>query len=79
VKKFFSIILLASLASTIAAQSGATRTTDATKPIQPSESAVPIPATPQPQPRELKLPAGTPIDIEATYTVSSLDFRPGDY
>jgi len=25
------------------------------------------------------LPAGTPIDIEATYTVSSIDFRPGDY
>jgi len=79
VKKFFSMILLASLASTIAAQSGATRSPDATKPIQPSESAVPIPATTQPQPRELKLPAGTPIDIEATYTVSSLDFRPGDY
>jgi len=79
VKKFFSIILSASLASTIAAQSGATRTADATKPIQPSESAVAIPALAQPQSREMKLPAGTPIDIEAKYTISSLDFRPGDF
>ena len=64
--------------SSLAAQS-ARVPEGATKPIQPSESAVLIPATTQPQPRELKLPAGTPIDIEATYTVSSLDFRPGDY
>jgi len=52
---------------------------DATKPIQPSESAVAVSAPTQPQRREVKLPAGTPIDIEATYTVSSIDFRPGDY
>ncbi len=77
VKKFFSVVLSAALASTIAAQSGPPRSPDATKPIQQSESAVPVSATPNP--RELKLPAGTPIDIEATYTVSSLDFRPGDY
>ncbi|HSP61554.1 MAG TPA: hypothetical protein VLQ90_01075 [Pyrinomonadaceae bacterium] len=51
----------------------------ATKPIQPSESAAAIASPEQPPPRELKLPAGTPIDIEATYTVSSIDFRPGDY
>ena len=25
------------------------------------------------------MPAGTSLDIEATYTVSSIDFRPGDY
>ena len=78
-KKFFSVVLLASLASTIAAQSVATPSPDATKPIQPSESAAAISAPAQPQPRELKLPAGAPIDIEATYTVSSIDFRPGDY
>jgi hypothetical protein len=51
----------------------------AAKPIQPSDSATAISAPAQPQPRELKLPAGTPVDIEATYTVSSIDFRPGDY
>ena len=78
-KKLFSLVLLTSLASMVAAQSGTTPLPDATKPIQPSESAVAISAPTQPQPRELKLPAGTPIDIETTYTVSSLDFRPGDY
>ncbi|HVS81481.1 MAG TPA: hypothetical protein VHE60_07085 [Pyrinomonadaceae bacterium] len=78
-KKFFSIVLLTSLASTSMAQSGVTRPPDATKPIQQSESAVAISAPTQPQRREVKLPAGTPIDIEATYTVSSLDFRPGDF
>lgn len=78
-KKFFSVVLLASLVSTIAAQSDSTRSPDATKPIQPSESAAEISTPAKPQPRELKLPAGTPIDIEAAHTVSSLDFRPGDY
>lgn len=29
-------------------------------------------------PRELKLVAGTPIDVEAAYTVSSIDLKPGD-
>jgi hypothetical protein len=51
----------------------------ATKPIQQSESAAAISTAAQPQSRELKLPAGTSLDIEATYTVSSIDFRPGDY
>jgi hypothetical protein len=79
VKKFFSVVLSTALASTIAAQSGTPPSTDATKPIQPSESAVAVSAPTQPQPRELRIPAGTSLDIEATYTVSSLDFRPGDY
>jgi hypothetical protein len=78
-KKFFSLVLSTALASTITAQSGATRSPDASKPIQPSESAAAISAPAQPQLRELKLPAGTAIDIESTYTVSSIDFRPGDY
>ena len=70
------LLAIAFLCSSLAAQS-ARVPEGATKPIQPSESAV---ATSAPiQPREVKLPAGTPIDIEATYTVSSIDFRPGDY
>ena len=73
------LLTIAFLCSSLAAQS-ARAPEGATKPIQPSESAVAIPALAQPPPpRELKLPAGTPIDIEATYTVSSIDFRPGDY
>ena len=72
------LLTIAFLCSSLAAQS-ARAPESATKPIQPSESAAAISAPAQPQPRELKLPAGTPIDIEATYTVSSIDFRPGDY
>ncbi len=72
------LLTIAFLYSSLAAQS-ARVPEGATKPIQQSESAVAVSAPTQPQPRELKLPSGTPIDIEATYTVSSLDFRPGDY
>ena len=72
------LLTIVFLCSSLAAQS-ARAPESATKPIQPSESAAAISAPAQPQPRELKLPAGTPIDIEATYTVSSIDFRPGDY
>ena len=77
-KQFLSVVLSTTLASTIVAQAGATRTTDATKPIQPSESAVAIPAPAQTQARELKLPAATRIDIEASYTVNSFEARQGD-
>ena len=52
---------------------------DAAKSIQPSQSiaegAESLPA----QNHELTIPAGTPIDIESAYTVSSVDLRPGDY
>jgi hypothetical protein len=78
-RSLISVLLtIAFLCSSLAAQS-ARAPESATKPIQPSESAVAISAPAQSQPRELKLLAGTPIDIEATYTVSSIDFRPGDY
>ena len=70
------LLTIGFLCSGLAAQS-ARAPESATKPIQPSESATAISAPPNP--RELKLPAGTAIDIESTYTVSSIDFRPGDY
>lgn len=73
-----SLLTIAFLSSNLAAQS-ARAPESAIKPIQPSESAAAISAPAQPQPRELKLPAGTPLDIEAIYTVSSIDLRPGDY
>ena len=72
------LLTIAFLCSSLAAQS-ARVTESATKPIQPSESATEISAPAKTQPREFKLPAGTPIDIEAAHTVSSLDFRSGDY
>src|SRR6266852_7886128 len=71
------LLIIVFLCSGLAAQS-ARVPESATKPIQPSDSAAAI-STPAQPPRELKLPAGTSLDIEATYTVSSIDFRPGDY
>ncbi len=72
------LLTIVFLCSGLAAQS-ARAPESATKPIQPSDSAAAPSAPAQPPPRELKLPAGTSLDIEATYTVSSIDFRPGDY
>lgn len=69
-----SILLL--LCSTVPAQTPPQGS--AANSIQPSPSAVVLSAMPQPAFRELKIPAGTRLDIEATYTVSSLDARLGD-
>ena len=73
-----ALLTIAFLCSTLTAQS-ARVPLDATKPIQPSESAAEISTAAPAPPREIKLPAGTPIDVEATYTVSSLDLRQGDF
>jgi len=72
------VLTIVFLFSSLAAQS-ARAPESATKPIQPSEFAAAISAPALLTSRELKLPAGTSLDIEATYTVSSIDFRPGDY
>lgn len=83
---FLAILLLqaASLAQTAEVR------TSAAKPIQQSQAAASdsSPTTDAavkveladrpPTTREVKLPAGTPVDIEAVYTVSSVDLRPGD-
>jgi len=43
--------------------------------IQPSQTATLIS---QPSGPELKIPAGTPIEVEVAYTVNSLDMKPGE-
>lgn len=48
---------------------------DAAKIIQPSQAA---PVNPIPPARELRIPAGTPIEVEVAYTVNSLDVKPGE-
>jgi hypothetical protein len=66
------LLPLTSLAQTSTAevvQAGAAKT------IQPSETAR---LDTQPQPVELRIPAGTQIEIEVAYTVNSLDVRPGE-
>jgi hypothetical protein len=49
--------------------------TAAAKIIQPSQAATVYATSPA---MELKIPAGTPIEIEVAYTVNSLDVKPGE-
>jgi hypothetical protein len=46
--------------------------------IQPSQSST-VASTEGQSPRELTLPAGTPIEVEVAYTVNSLDIKPGEH
>ena len=78
-RKLISLLLTAFLSqATVLAQSPVVETS-AAKPVQEAQSlADTSESTPRPS-REVKLPAGTPIDIESAYTVSSLDLKPNEY
>ncbi len=89
-KSLLLIFILLLLSFTSIAHSGQ-KPTGATESIQESESPasdslpkedstgiVELATQPLP-PREIKLPAGTPLNIESAYTISSLDLRPGDF
>jgi hypothetical protein len=49
--------------------------TTAAKIIQPSQAATVVATSAT---TELKIPAGTPIEVEVAYTVNSLDVKPGE-
>jgi hypothetical protein len=49
--------------------------TDAVKIIQPSQAA---PVSTTPATSDLKIPAGTPVEVEVAYTVNSLDVKAGE-
>jgi hypothetical protein len=51
----------------------------ATKVIQESERSAVISTIPAQDKRKVKIPAGTPIEIEAIHTVHSVNVRPNDY
>jgi hypothetical protein len=51
----------------------------ATKAIQASQSISDTPPDSPGPKREYKIPAGTAIEIEAAYTVTSVEVRPNDY
>ena len=75
-KRGFSVVLVhLFVITTIQAQSPAA-TTGAANSVQVAQRELPasltVPA------RELKIRAGTPLEIEAAYAVSSLDVRPND-
>ena len=76
-KSFLVLVILLLFGSGVFAQLPETQGT-AANPIQQSQPLVTFSATPQPSFRELKIPAGTPIDIETVYAISSLDARVGD-
>jgi hypothetical protein len=69
----FAFLLLVSTAGaqTVAIQPAAEQT------VQPSQSIDPD-LTPRQRTSELKIPAGTPIEVEVAYTVNSLDVKPGE-
>jgi hypothetical protein len=73
---FASLLAVLLLSATTPAQSATIQY--ATKLVQPSESTADTPVVTRPPSRELKIPAGTALEIEAVYTVSSVDMRPGD-
>lgn len=51
----------------------------ATKVIQESERSTGASIAPAPDKRKVKIPAGTPLEIEAVHTVRSVNVRPNDY
>lgn len=77
-KSLISLLLAVLLLPTMALAQSAVVQSDAAKPIQPSQSTADTSLSTPPQSREIKIPAGTALDIEAVYTVSSVDMRPGD-
>jgi len=75
-KRAFSLVFLhVFVVATIQAQAPVPAN-GAANPVQLSQPEPSVPAAPQL--RELKIPAGTPLEIEAAYTVNSLDVRPND-
>jgi len=75
------ILVLLSTTTPLLAQTPAT-TPAATEKIHPSESS-PVPALPiqlesPPESRVNKIPDGTQLDIEAPYTINSMDFKAND-
>lgn len=77
-KSLFALLLAVLLLPTTTVAQTAVVQSDAAKPIQGSQSTADTSLSTLLQIHEIKIPAGTPLDIEAVYTVSSVDMRPGD-
>jgi hypothetical protein len=74
-KTFYGLLVLLLLCSGVSAQTPETQGSAANS-IQPSSPVVV--STPEPQIREIKIPAGTALDIQVTHSVSSMEARVGD-
>lgn len=78
-KRFFWLLLAVLLSQSASFAQTSVAETGAAKIIQPTESSTATtPISAQRTGPELKIPAGTPIEVEVAYTVSSLDIRPGE-
>lgn len=74
-KRYFWLIIALLLMSSVSFAQSSTDQAGAAKTIQPSETPALNSLLP---PVELKIPAGTRIEIEVAYTVNSLDLKPGE-
>ena len=78
-RNLISLILAAFLLqATVSAQSRLVAA-DAAKPVQEAQSISDATVPMKPMRRELKIPAGTALEIEAAYTVSSSNVRKYDF
>jgi hypothetical protein len=79
VRNVISVLLAAFLSQATSFAQSPVIETSAAKPVQQSQSIADTYDSMLPTSRDVKLPAGTPIDIESAYTVSSLDLKPNEY
>ena len=79
-KRLFLLLLIAFMAQGLAFAQSPAPETDAAKIIQPAESSPAELRDAAPQTSStVKIPAGTPIEVEVAYTVNSLDVKPGEH
>jgi hypothetical protein len=71
------ILALLSTATPMLAQSPAAAPA-ATEKIQPSQSSAVASLPGPPERSEIKIPDGTPVDVEAPYTINSMEFKVND-
>lgn len=75
-KRGIFVTLICFLAAAAVPAQSPTETSGAVNPVQESPAVVPSPVAPQV--REIRIPAGTALDIQATHSVSSLDAKVGE-
>jgi len=77
-RQLISVVLaLLSAATPLLAQTPSA-TPAATEKVQPSQSSAEPSPSAQPETQAKTIPDGTPIDIEAPYTINSMDFKAND-
>ncbi len=78
-KRFFSLLIIALWSHCLVLAQAPASETDAAKTIQPAHSlTAPAPDSELQTAAGVKIPAGTPIEVEVAYTVNSLDVKPGE-